>query len=231
MGHYVFLVNFKFTAVFGVDFLSGFQLVWPLLIILNFLFFSSKSWLVVQFDLGSGLLVLGPLELLILTALVVGLVLLEGLGMWDDRWWSESVTILAQKLSIDELQESWRSWHSRTTRSVHHHAGDLRLVLIVGLGVRVLGNLCHVLEIQKAAEGIGLGLVVHHLHCVSVLVALAMHGAGLDQHELLLVVMIGISVVLRILFRAAEVRLLLVIQMIALLHHHLFVFKIFLWPF
>lgn len=78
VGHYVFLIDFKFVAVFGVDFLSGFRLVWLLLIILNFLFFPTKSWLMVNFDLA-GLLVLGSLELLVFTALIVDLVLIVAL--------------------------------------------------------------------------------------------------------------------------------------------------------
>ena len=141
---------------------------------------------------------------------------------------------MAQKLSIDELQESWRSWHSRATWSMDHHAGDLRLMFIVGLSIGILRYLCHVLEIQKAAEGISLRLMMHHLQCVSVLVALTMHWTCLDQHELLLVVTVGVSVVLRIFFRVTVVCLLMVVQMIALLvvlHHHLLIFKIILLPF
>ena len=78
VSHYVFLIDFEFVAVFGVDFLSGFRLVWLLLIILNFLFFSTKSWLMVNFDLA-GLLVLGSLELLVFTSLIVDLVLIVAL--------------------------------------------------------------------------------------------------------------------------------------------------------
>ena len=117
---------------------------------------------------------------------------------------------------------------------MNHHAGDLRLMFVVRLGIGILRYLCHVLEIQKAAEGISLRLMMHHLHCVSVLVALTMHRTGLDHHELLLVVMVGVSVLLGIFFRVAVVCLLMVIQMITLLvvlHHHLFVFKIIFLPF
>jgi hypothetical protein len=94
---------------------------------------------------------------------------------------------------------------------MNHHAGDLGLMFIVGLSIGILRNLCHVLEIQKAAEGISLRLMVHHQHCVSVLVALTMHWTCLDHHELLLVVMVGVSVALRILFRVAVVCLLMVV--------------------
>ena len=118
---------------------------------------------------------------------------------------------------------------------MNHHACDLGLVFIVRLGIGILRNLCHVLEIQKAAEGISLRLMMHHLQSLSVLVTLTMHWTCLDHHELLLVVLVGVSVVLGIFFRVTVVcRFMMVIQMIALLvvlHHHLLIFKILFLPF
>lgn len=184
-----------------------------------------------EFDLA-GLLVLRALEFLVFITLILSLVLFV---TWWDEWWRwKSVTILAQKLSIHELQESWRSWHSRATWSVNHHAGDLGLMLIVHFSIGIFRNLCHVLEVQKATEGICLRLMMHHLQGLSVLVALTVHRTSLDQHQLLLVVMIGLRVVYWILFRVGKVCLMLVIHMVALLvmlHHHLLIFKIFLMPF
>lgn len=98
-------------------------------------------------------------------------------------------------------------------RTVNHAAGHALLVQIVCFFFRGLRSFGHMLEVQEAAEGIGVSLTLHHLKSLLVLIAFAVHWACPYHHLVCLVVLLALEVVL--------VLQLLVVLVLLVVHHHL----------
>ena len=97
-------------------------------------------------------------------------------------------------------------------RTVNHAAGHALLVQIVCFLFRSLCSFGHMLEVQEAAEGIGMSLTLHHLKSLLVLIPFAVHWACPYHHLVCLVVLLAFKVVL--------VLQLLVMLVLLVVHHH-----------
>lgn len=82
-------------------------------------------------------------------------------------------------------------------RTVDHAPRYRRLLVEIRLFLGVAGVLGHVLEIQKAAEGVRVSLGLHHLERELVVLSVTVDRAGPD-HELLLLVRLHELLVLQL---------------------------------
>ena len=98
-------------------------------------------------------------------------------------------------------------------RTVNHAAGHALLVQIVCFLFRSLCSFGHMLEVQEAAEGIGVSLTLHHFKSLLVLIPFAVHRACPYHHLVCLMVLLAFQVVL--------VLQLLVMLVLLVVHHHL----------
>lgn len=97
------------------------------------------------------------------------------------------------------MPKSWWLWNPNwadTMRSMHHTSSYALLVQIVRFLLRRLRILRHMLEIQKAAESIGMSLTLHHLQRRLVLIALTMHRTRPYHHLVRLMVLLALQIML-----------------------------------